>query len=139
MHENVTNVQRMYSEFPINFSEISEQFIKFCRNDWNTQLIFLCISFSKILWTFPKNPAEIFKTSFKLYSPNFYINTLIGWNNSKWTSNINKHVVLNKRINCTKNDKILKKLMQLSYTFIRDNLSWSLIQYHLKKIFKCIF
>ncbi len=51
-------------------------------------LIFLCISFSKIFRAFPNNPAEIFKASFRLYSQNFCINTLIGWKFHKLYENL---------------------------------------------------
>ncbi len=70
------SVQRMYLEFHINFPEISEPFMNFV--EMFRILNFICISFSKIFRTLPNNPAEIFKAFFKLYSQNFYINTLTG-------------------------------------------------------------
>ncbi len=76
MRENITkNVLRISYKFFRNFwtvLKISSKRLEYLIN-------FFCISFSKIFWTFPNNPAEIFKTSFKLYSQNFYINTSIGW------------------------------------------------------------
>ncbi len=84
-YECTKNVLRISYKFSINLRtvhKISSKRLEYLIN-------FLGISFSKIFRTFPYNSAKIFKASFKLYSQNFYINTLIRWKFHKLYKNFN--------------------------------------------------
>ncbi len=82
--ERTKNVLRISYKFFSNFQtvhKISSKRLEYLINFFN-------INFSKIFRTFPDNPTEIFKAPFKLYSQNFYINTLIGWKFHKLYENL---------------------------------------------------
>ncbi len=85
-YECTKNVLRISYKFFRNFRTVHKISLKRLEYLIN----FLKISFSKVFRTFPNNPAEIFKTSFKLYLQNFYINTSIGWTVPKLYENLSK-------------------------------------------------